>query len=304
MNAIFLYSQEKKTIEKGVIILKDNSQIDFINLRYEDGVVIFTKLSTGKETACFLTNIKKVSAVMDSKLSDKKLQKDEKQASYSIDNAPALGSESMHEERFRPDIPEGIYLTKNDFSNRIPNSTDEVYPVIGEDILIANDLQIEDQCYFRYKKNGRMIVEVFAISYKGFLFFQLYSSIRRQVFESKQVFDRLISNIKYEDGLFSRALIGGEHYIYFETEFLTDWQMGSVYSMARNNSASIPALKQTMNSHFEGLIYDVSKGMFQLFGNCKDFNKFILNKYPNGQLECKNKKPDLRKMREAIEQIK
>ena len=74
----------------------------------------------------------------------------------------------------------GIYKTKEDFVNRRISSTNEVVSkgLIGFEKPVLN--QIVDNCFFYYLSSDEKVKNVFAISYKGHLYFQIYSILENR----------------------------------------------------------------------------------------------------------------------------
>ena len=54
----------------------------------------------------------------------------------------------------------------------------------------------------------------------------------------------------------------------------------------------------------KGIVWDIKNQEFNIFKNCKDYNDFIKDKYPEGVQQCENQQPDMLLVRKAIEKIK
>jgi len=79
---------------------------------------------------------------------------------------------------FRPNYPDGIYITKGDFINKTPNSNRKVeFEYLFKSKNKTND-SIPHNCYFFY--NDKKVKNVFAISYQGHLFFQIKAILKNR----------------------------------------------------------------------------------------------------------------------------
>lgn len=58
INCTMLFAQEKKPISKGFITITTGQKIEFVNLRYEGNMVIFTNVATKTEFTYFLNTVK------------------------------------------------------------------------------------------------------------------------------------------------------------------------------------------------------------------------------------------------------
>lgn len=188
--------------------------------------------------------------------------------------------------------PDGIYFSKEDFINKIPNSKAEIVPkeLVGweKDELTG----LPDECYFYLVSEDKKIKKVFAICYKGNIYFQTQA-----ILDHRNKTDRAQTN-HFPNG-FARVKIIGENYYYTEVSLVNKWAQGFAYS----GGAAGGILATTLYNQ-KGIVWDVKNKEFNIFKNCNDYNEFIKQIYPEGVQECKNQQPDIYKIREAVEKIK
>ncbi len=189
--------------------------------------------------------------------------------------------------------PNGIYHTKEDFINKIPSSTALVIPkeLVGFEKEEIVD-HIPSDCYFYLKNEDKKLKKVFAVCYKGEMYFQTQA-----ILSNRNKTDRAQTN--YFPNGFVRVKTMGENYYYTEASLANKWARG----FALNGGAIGGAINSTLENQ-KGIVWDVKNKEFNIFKNCKDYNEFIKTLYPEGVQECKNHQPDLLKVREAIHKIK
>ncbi len=200
---------------------------------------------------------------------------------------------SQNKYNFDNTYPEGIYLSKEDFLKKTPNENKEL---IAKSIVPISRKVIDtipDQCMFFYKATDKKVNKAFAVCYKGNLYFQAFT-----ILKNREKTDRAQST-NYPAS-FSRVLIGGENYLYTELELANAWAQGTGYGIGgvAGGMVAANAIKG------KGVVWDHKSGEFNIFKNCKDFNAFIADKYPNGVQDCEDRQPDMLKVRAAIEIIK
>ena len=54
----------------------------------------------------------------------------------------------------------------------------------------------------------------------------------------------------------------------------------------------------------KGIVWDFKNKEFNIFKNCKDYNKFIKEKSPNDIQKCKNNYPNMFEVRKTIDKLK
>ncbi|MDM1047350.1 hypothetical protein [Sphingobacterium hotanense] len=95
------------------------------------------------------------------------------------------------------------------------------------------------------------------------------------------------------------VLFGGENYLYIELELANSWKQGLGYGLGGVGCAAIvqSAIKG------KGIVWDFKAQEFNFFRNCKDFNEFIADKYPEGVQDCEGHQSDMLKVRETVEKV-
>lgn len=190
---------------------------------------------------------------------------------------------------FKPNYPEGIYLSKKDFINKKPSSSKTVvmkgFNKKTMDSIIHNP-------YFYYLDTDKRVKKVFAISYKGHLYFQITS-----ILKNRNKADKAQST--YFPNTFVRVIIGGENYLYTEAELFNQWAQGAAV-----NFGAVGGVIANNLIKGKGIVWDFANEEFNIFRSCKDYNDFIQDKMPEDSQACENHQPDMLKVRETIEKIK
>ena len=191
---------------------------------------------------------------------------------------------------YRPNYPEGVYMTKEDFLNKRAVIR-KVWPIN----VTGLDNKVQETgvhtCYF-YGSDLRKIPDAFAVSHKGHLYFQL-----KAIFKYCNEDDR--NETSNFAGSFVRVIIGGENYFYTEAPLANIWAQGIGYGVGGAVGGAIASRIQG-----KGIVWDFKKQQFNIFKNCKDYNDFIGWQYTPGVLDCKDKKQNPYKVRKAIDAIK
>ena len=271
-------AQDRNPIYKGFITLENNDRIEFVNLSYDRKLVIFTNVATKREMSYFANSIKKIEKYVDPK--------------------PIVPKEVVKEIKkdtlFKPNYPDGIYKTKEDFINKKPS---EVVSLVQKGLygfekpILAN---IAHNCYFYTNTTDSKIKNVFAVSYKGYLYFQING-----ILSNRNKTDRAQTN-NAPNG-FVRVIMGGENYFYTEADLTNQWAQGLAYGGVGGVAGVIIA-----NSivYGKGVVWDFKKQEFNIFKNCEDYNDFAKEIYPEGIQDCPNQQPDVLKIRKVLFKIK
>ncbi len=190
--------------------------------------------------------------------------------------------------------PEGIYSTKEDFIKKTPSSRDAVFASeFGTTKL--EEAPIGSHLVFFYdKKSRKKLKNIFAISDKGHLYFQI-----KQILKNRNKKDRAQTNNNYN--LFVRVIMGGDHYLYTEAPLINQWAQGAMYGAIGGVTGAILAEEVTYG---KGIVWDIKNEEFNIFKNCFDYNKFMSEIYPDGIQDCPRQQPDVLKIRETMEVIK
>jgi hypothetical protein len=190
---------------------------------------------------------------------------------------------------FKPNYPDGIYLSKKDFINKKAN-TSRAFELRGfnkkpVDSIIHNP-------YFYYTENNKKVKNVFAISYKGHLYFQI-----KAILKNRNKTDRA-QNTNFHN-TFVRVIMGGNNYLYTEAELANQWAMATAVNLGVFGGIIANDLIKG-----KGIVWDFKNEEFNIFKSCKDYNKFINGKIKDDIQECKNLQPNMFRVRETIEKIK
>jgi hypothetical protein len=271
---------DKKFIKSGIITLKNGNEKTFINLYYKANMVTYTNIETLNKENLLFNFIKGIE--------EKELDNIDEINEKEHDNK--LTTKKSKDNLFKPNYPEGVYFTKQDFINKKPNDTLKVVPksVMGKR---KNILQlISHNCMFYYSHNDKKVKKVFAISYKGHLYFQLLA-----ILKNRNKTDR--AQTTNFPNSFVRVMDGGNNYFYTEVDLANQWAQGFLYNVASGVFADDVI-------YGKGVVWDIKKEEFNIFKNCKDYNIFISEIYPEGVQKCEKQQPDILDIRQTISKIK
>ncbi len=258
--SVLSFSQEGKTIKSGVITLANDSKKEFVNLTYKKSMVVYTNVTTNLKEHLMLMFVK------------------------DIEEKEPITTNNL----FKPKYPEGLYLTKGDFINKKPSQIKKVVPknIMGKKKPL---LSITHSCFFYDAATDIKIKKVFAISYKGHLYFQVYSILKnRNKTDRAQTSDFSNSYV--------RVINGGGNYFYTEANLANQWAQGALYNVASGVLADDVI-------YGKGVVWDFKNEEFNIFKNCKDYNEFLEQVYPEGKQKCEKQQPDMLKVREAIQKV-
>lgn len=260
---------EQKPIKSGVITLTSGTKKEFVNLRYQRNMVIYTNIETDLEENLLLTFIKNI---------------EEKEVDYTIKE-----ESKENNNFFKPNYPEGIYLTKEAFINKKPSQVKLVIPknIYGKKKPL---LSIVHNCFFYDGATDKKMKNVFAISYKGHLYFQIHA-----ILKNRNRTDRAQTSSFHNS--FVRVLMGGENYLYTEADLANQWAQAALYNVASGVLADDVI-------YGKGIVWDFKNQEFNIFKNCRDYNIFVEEVYPEGKQKCEEQQPDVLQIREAVEKFK
>lgn len=190
---------------------------------------------------------------------------------------------------YKPDYPEGIYTSKKDFINKTPISFKKIV-MKGLNRKVTDS--IIHNCYFYYLYTNKKIKKVFAISYKGHLYFQI-----KAILKNRNKTDRAQST--NFPNTFVRVIMGGKNYLYTEAELVNQWAMGTAVNFGVAGAIIANDLIKG-----KGIVWDFKNQEFNIFKSCKDYNKFLLGKSKTDIQKCKNHQPNMLEVRKTIEKIK
>jgi hypothetical protein len=280
------YAQEKANISKGFITLVTNQKMEFTNLHYDIDKIIFTNIQTKSEFTYFVNSVKLIEDIDKNVLYAKKIE-------------PKLESKTDEiiapkDTLFKPNYPEGIYKTKDDFINKKPSEVVKIIPkgLYGFTKLFLNS--IEHNCFFYYDESDEKIKNTFAVSFQGHLYFQINA-----ILSNRNKTDRAQSN-DFPNS-FVRVIIGGENYFYTEANLANQWAQGLAYGAIGGATGGALAAQVVYG---KGIVWDFKNNEFNIFKNCEDYNDFAKQVYPKGTQECNDQQPNVLEIRKIMKIIK
>lgn len=280
--------QENDTIASGVLTFINDDEINFYNLYKEQDKLFYTNVTTGETEHVFTPSVKSI-ARKDPSLAQIENTKNETQE---IDNQNT--DNSLSDENFYNDYPEGVYESLDDFIHKKVNTSYTLEPR-GLTGFVKPVLDtIEHTCFFYNKKTKYKVTKAFAISYKGELFFQIKSILKNRNRKDRSQSSNFVNS-------FVKVLKGGPNYLYTEANLANAWAQGFAYGAIGGVAGT--SMAQDM-VHGKGIVWDVKNKEFNIFRNCKDYNEFAQQVYPKGIQSCPKKQPDVLAIRKVIEKIK
>jgi hypothetical protein len=296
------HAQQQNFVRYGVVTLTDTQMFGFSNMTIANNEASFVNIANNTRVSYKLTDI---SLIEDD--NQKVIYKGEAPKPKSApvtDNQKVIYTSEAPKSKSLPatdtindtlnnyGYPDGIYKTKEDFLNKKPSSTPTLRPKGLKGIEKPLLTTIEDECYF-YDMQDNKLKKVFAVSYKGHLYFRIGA-----ILDNKNKNDRA-QDSHFSNG-FVRVRTGGENYLYTEADLVNPWAQGLAYGVggAAGGIAASSMIKG------KGIVWDFKNKEFNIFKNCKDYNKFIEPIYPEGIQECDGQQPDMYEVREVMEKIK
>lgn len=218
----------------------------------------------------------------------------------------ALGQQSIYQSA----LPEGLYLTKDDFLKKTPS---EFRQLTIDRIRLVNDSDsLARRCFFMEKDSKKRVKKVFAISHNGQLYFSNWA-----ILDNKAKSDKSVSPVESMNS-FVRVIIGGDNYLYAEGAFVNAWQAGlgggvsnamgvefGIVGAVVGNEVGKAIDKSFPTTTFggTGVVWDIKKEEFNIFRNCKDFNEFFETDSVE-KIDCGKQIFELKQIREIIDKIK
>ncbi len=271
---MFCLAQIDKAVTAGILINGLDQRIAFRDLKWSNGKAEYINVSTHQLESLYENSIKSL-------------------RSFTDDDPEFAKKEEITEEQtalngmYRTSLPEGVYLTMEDFIQGKPNSTAPITPreLYGFEKNIAPDGAM--YCFF-FDHAERKISKAFAVVHKNYLYFRMGSVLKNKNKKDK-------SQGSDNPNAFSRVIIGGNNYLYTEAPLGNIWEKG-LYANYGVSTA--------MANHNKGILWDRHNSEFNIFVNCKDYNTFMQQKAPEHMQECKDKQPNNFLIREAVLLIK
>lgn len=272
-------AQQKEPVASGIVTHKDGKMAGFVQLQFIGEKVLYHNISTKKNEVYLLSEIAKISD-------------DNQKIVYNGKFAEPESGAPKKDTLYKPDYPEGIYNTKEDFLARKPSYKESLTPrsVTGREYYTNS---IEDYCFFM-KAGDSKLKKVFAVSYKGHLYFRTGA-----ILDHRNKTDRAQGSDFPQS--FVRVLIGGKNYYYTEADLANIWAQGFAYG-AMGGIVGHELGKSMINR--KGVVWDIKNTEFNIFKNCKDYNKFIRPILPNAVQGCEDQQPELHEIRKAMLKIK
>lgn len=284
VNTVFSQEQ-KKNYKEGILTTITDESIAFKDLTWDkNGKAHYLNAKNKQMEQLYDNSIKEIEEVSGN---DPKFLAITEEAAV-VHNIPTIIKDDG---LYKPDYPEGIYATKEEFINKKPSQKKDLTKkgLYGFDKPIAGDE--ESTCFF-FDQNDSKLKNVFAVVYHGGLYFNI-----------KAILNNRSKNDRAQDSdnpnSFVRVVTGGNNYLYTEANLANVWAKGLAY----NAGVSGSVLAGTLNVG-KGVVWDYKNQEFNIFKNCKDYNEFIKEKSPEDLQKCPNQQADILLVRKAIDKIK
>lgn len=188
--------------------------------------------------------------------------------------------------------PEGVYPTFESFLDVKPSRRKirvEARDVFRPKIKIEDPFI--DNCYFYDQRTNKRIKNIFAISHAGSLYIRA-KSIHELLGDKK---DRKLK-VDHKDSYF-RVIEQGE-YLYLEGYFVKGGGIG--FSIG---GGPISIGTGGPREEFRGIAFDFEKETFDIFRDCKDFNRFLALDYRALSFDCDNNDLPIDVVRDIIYEV-
>lgn len=283
----FGFAQINKDIKTGIITTVTNEKIAATDITWDkNGKASFLNAANKQMEDLYENSIKSIDATDTSSESFVNITK-EKPLDPSVKKVVDDGL-------YRPMLPEGIYVTKQEFLDKTPSQKKNLSKrgLYGFEKPVLEDA---DQICFFFDEKESKLKNVFAVVQNGILYFNI-----------KAILD--VKNRNKNDGSqdsdnpnsFARATMGGNNYYYSEINVGNVWTKGLGYGIGGGVGSTIASSA----NDYKGVVWDSANQEFNIFKNCKDYNDFIKDKSPEDVQVCKTNQPDNLQVRKAIEKIK
>lgn len=276
---------EKKNIAYGEFTLADGSKLMFRNLEWKNDKAYYQNAVTWEKEELFDASIISIEEKIDESISPE-------------EEIPSILL-------YRPDYPEGVYATKQDFMNKKPSSVQKLTKrgLYGFNKKIADDET--PSCFFFTEEESRLR-NVFAVVYNGILYFNV-----KAILANRNKYDR--AQESDFPNSFVRVLAGGNNYLYTEADLVNAWVKGLANSGlgmgaggaiggAIQGAAKGSIISSSMSG--KGVVWDFKNEEFNIFKNCNDYNDFIKDISEEDIQKCERQQADIMLVRTAIEKIK
>ena len=203
-----------------------------------------------------------------------------------------LGQEDQQYELAPNHYPEGIYPTFESFLAVKPSRRKvsvEVRDVFKPKVKIVDPFI--DNCYFYDQRTNKRIKNIFAISHAGSLYIRA-KSVHDLLGDKK---DRKLK-VDHKDSFF-RVIEQGE-YLYLEGYFVKGGGIGFAIG-----SGPISVGTGGPREEFRGVAFDFERETFDIFRDCKDFNRFLALDYREMTFDCDNNQLPIDVVRDVLYEI-
>lgn len=187
--------------------------------------------------------------------------------------------------------PEGIYITKEDFIAKKPNSN---FELIKKGIYDLNNTIVDENehaCFFFEKSKDSKIRKAFAIVYHGSLYFKVGSIMKYCKKGDRSEYFPL-------ENVFVKVVLEGQNYIYTEAVFSNVWTKSAFTSGVPISESNFFKLNRR-----KGLVWDLKTQEFDIFKDCADYDSFIKDKSPTDEQNCGKDIPNIELVRTAIQKV-
>ena len=195
-------------------------------------------------------------------------------------------------------LPDGLYKTKKDLLAGKPSSTEKVkfrFYNPGPDSLNIPP----DRCYFNYESTGKKVRKMLAVKFWGELYFQTGSMVLPKNRNKKDDAQTALSlPALYE---FNRVTAFSDKYAYFEAALKSMWEQGLMDNLSVSTGTPYDDIGLGFN---KSVVWDYEKQEFNIFRNCKDYNRFMEANNPVAVQDCTGKNYDRNIARKAVLDIK
>lgn len=265
MVSSLLFSQlEKKNLKSGELTLANGEIVIFKNLTWQKDKAFYTNIETNQKEELYDASIKNII--------EKEYVK------------------PINSNLYYPQYPEGVYVTKEDFLNKIPNRTPELTKndLYGDQPILKDESPI---CFF-FDEKDKKVKKVFAVVYNGILYFNVES-----ILNNRHKLDRAQGSDNPNS--FVQVLMGGDNYLYTEAPLANVWAKGLAYNAGVAGSVMAGNLNVG-----KGIVWDFKNQEFNIFKNCNDYNEFIKDKSPEDIQKCTNQQAENSLIKIALQKIK
>lgn len=267
---------EKKNMASGEITLANGDIIPFKDLTWKNDKAHYLNFQSKQMEELYDASIKSI------------VEKEVKEPEAKVNPVAQIV-----DKLYRPDYPEGVYATKEEFLNKKPSIQKTLVKrgLYGMDKPLAS--KEDSSCFFYDQAKNTKLKNVFAVVSDGILYFNAASILRNRN-KTDRAQDTDTPNA------FVRVKEGGDNYLYMEMILGNLWAKGFAYGTGGGVAA---ALMNDINVT-KGIVWDYKNQEFNIFKNCEDYNSFIKDKSAEDVQKCEKQQPNMDQVRLAIAKVK